>query len=383
MWRDLVDGRVIALGSGNPRNGESGSVLVMVIIVIMVMLTVGITTLMVSATDSKIIVPSSKQQAEVTVPVVKVTGVTVSPKVLSLITGPSSFSKTVTATVKPENATNKNVEWISSNPSVATVNQNGVVTAVAVGTAVITARTLDGGFSDTCLVTVAVPGPYLINPDESIIFITLPNNYVAPSGHVLVVPAGSDLSGLATTGHSHINWTADAGMIIEVNLNNLGSSSFTFTASNEDADIIIATNVHLDPHKALTINAGRDIIICNIEISAGDEIYMNAGRDIKACGATVTSSKDHMTLIAAGNIWVNGASLTTTGGNANMILIAGLDIVAQSGFFDCKNNLLFTAGDTIYVTGATFKDKNNVAKASPDGINIDGAPASGAINYTG
>ncbi|MBU4553867.1 MAG: hypothetical protein KKG26_02765, partial [Firmicutes bacterium] len=59
----MVDGRVIALGSGNPRNGESGSVLVMVIIVIMVMLTVGITTLMVSATDSKIIVPSSKQQA--------------------------------------------------------------------------------------------------------------------------------------------------------------------------------------------------------------------------------------------------------------------------------------------------------------------------------
>ncbi len=329
----------------------------MVIIVIMVMLTVGITTLMVSATDSRIIVPPPKQQAGVSV--VRVTRVTVSPTVLSLITGPSPTSATLTATVYPENATNKGVTWSSANPSVATVDQNGLVTAVAAGTAVITARTLDGGFSDTCLVTVAVPGPYLIKPDESIIFITLPNNYVAPSGHVLVVPAGSNL---AIVQNQDITWTAPSGMIIEVDLRNLGASSFTFVSGNEDADIVIAADVHLDPHKQLTIIAGRDIVIEGIKITAGSSVYLEAGRDIKA----------------------NKVLLTTSGGNANTDLIAGRDIWVESAHIDSKNgNLVFTAGNTIYVNGATLKDKNNIAKASPVGVNIDGIPIFGQINSDG
>ena len=357
-----MDGRVIALGSGNPRNGESGSVLVMVIIVIMVMLTVGITTLMVSATDSRIIVPPPKQQAGVSV--VGVTHVTVSPETLSLITGPSPTSKTLTATVYPTNATNKGVIWRSANPSVATVSEIGVVTAVGAGTTVITVTTWDGGFSDTCTVTVTAPGqPYEITPGGDIIFITLPNNYQAPPGHVLVVPAGSTL---AIQHNQDITWTAASGMIIEVDLWNLGSSSFTFSAVNPDADIVFTTNVRLDPHKKITINAGRDIIICNIVISAGDTVYLNAGRDIKACGVR----------------------LTTLGGS-NTSLIAGRDILVQSAHIDSWNgDLVFTAGTidkpgTINVTGATLKDKNNIAKVSPVGVNIVGVPASGAIDNTG
>ena len=53
-------------------------------------------------------------------------------------------TETLIATVLPADATNKNVEWSSNNPSVATVS-NGVVTAVSVGDAVITVRSVDGG----------------------------------------------------------------------------------------------------------------------------------------------------------------------------------------------------------------------------------------------
>lgn len=59
----------------------------------------------------------------------------------------------LTATVNPSNATNKNVSWSSDNGSVATV-ENGTITAVAEGTATITVTTQDGGFTDTCTVTV-------------------------------------------------------------------------------------------------------------------------------------------------------------------------------------------------------------------------------------
>lgn len=61
------------------------------------------------------------------------------------------------ATVNPSNATNKKVTWKSSNTKVATVDNNGKVTAVAKGTATITATTEDGKKTDTCNVTVNVP----------------------------------------------------------------------------------------------------------------------------------------------------------------------------------------------------------------------------------
>jgi len=64
-------------------------------------------------------------------------------------------SETLTATVEPSDASNKNVSWSSSNPGVAAVNK-GVVTAVGEGTAVITVTTEDGGFTATCTVTVTI-----------------------------------------------------------------------------------------------------------------------------------------------------------------------------------------------------------------------------------
>lgn len=67
--------------------------------------------------------------------------------------------ETLTATVGPANATNKEVTWTSSDESVVTVDENGGVTAIAEGTAIITVETVDGGFTADTAVTVEAALP--------------------------------------------------------------------------------------------------------------------------------------------------------------------------------------------------------------------------------
>ena len=84
--------------------------------------------------------------------VIPITGITLSKTAASIKAGDT---ETLTATVSPDNATNKTLTWSSSNTAVATVDENGVVTGVSAGTATITATAHDGsGVSASCIVTV-------------------------------------------------------------------------------------------------------------------------------------------------------------------------------------------------------------------------------------
>ncbi len=80
-----------------------------------------------------------------------VMSISVSPATLRIEVGDTS---TLAATILPSNATNKTVTWGSGAPTVATVDADGTVTALASGSATITAATIDGGFKAECIVTV-------------------------------------------------------------------------------------------------------------------------------------------------------------------------------------------------------------------------------------
>lgn len=91
-----------------------------------------------------------KSEAPVIVPV---TGVEVTPATASLALS-GTTTQQLTATVSPVDASDPSGAWSSDDESIATVDADGLVTAVAAGTANITFTTTDGAKTDACAVTV-------------------------------------------------------------------------------------------------------------------------------------------------------------------------------------------------------------------------------------
>ncbi|GAA3617722.1 hypothetical protein GCM10022396_40410 [Flavivirga amylovorans] len=111
----------------------------------------GTVTITVTATDGGYPATCTVNVGSIT----NVTGVSVSPTSASLLVGQTIG---LTETVNPNNANDKTVVWSSNNTSVATVNSNGLVTAIGDGSATITVTTNDGGFTATSTITVTSSG---------------------------------------------------------------------------------------------------------------------------------------------------------------------------------------------------------------------------------
>ena len=99
---------------------------------------------------------SKTSYADVTVQTgaIAVTGLSINPTSASINTGET---KQFSAVVTPLGASNKTVTWSSDNEAVATVDANGLVKAIAKGTANITATSQDGNYKATAVVSVAIP----------------------------------------------------------------------------------------------------------------------------------------------------------------------------------------------------------------------------------
>lgn len=192
-------------------------------------------------------------------PVVPVTGVSLNHSQLNLTVGNQS---TLIATVLPTNATNKSVNWYSSNPSVATVSSNGVVTALAAGTATITVTTVEGSFSASCTVNVSAP--------------VIPVTGVRVNPITLFLHEGGPTATLTTTvepsnaTNKAVTWSSSNPSIATVNngvVTPVGQGTATITVTTVDggfsasctvnvsALIIPVTGVSLD-RNTLNLNVG-------------------------------------------------------------------------------------------------------------------------------
>lgn len=115
-----------------------------------------------STTETSTTQPSSTTETKPQV--VKATGISLNTNKLALTRYGTDVKAKLTATVTPNETTNKNVKWTSSNNKIATVDENGYVTAKGKGVARITATTTDGSnLSATCTVTVKQMVTMIVN----------------------------------------------------------------------------------------------------------------------------------------------------------------------------------------------------------------------------
>ena len=143
-------------------------------------------------------------------------GVTVAPSDVTLTA--AGATEALTATVTPENATDRTVTWDSSDESVATVSADGVVTAVANGEATITAAAngaaAGADVKGTASVTVRIPANVTFRANAGTDVVTgMPGNTTVAIGQSLSKPAETPLR----TGYKFKGWsrTADGAVLAD------------------------------------------------------------------------------------------------------------------------------------------------------------------------
>ncbi|WP_158022036.1 Ig-like domain-containing protein [Flammeovirga pacifica] len=143
----------------------------------------------------------------------------------------------VTAEVLPENAYNKTVLWTSSNQGVASVNAEGTVTGLALGSTVIRGTTQDGGL--VAEVTVQVKSQVVVQPTT----ITIPSDItVFPNGQLQINPVFDPV----WTTETDINWSS-SNSLVTVDNNGLitaggATGTFTLTATSASSASVVATS---------------------------------------------------------------------------------------------------------------------------------------------
>ena len=227
---------------------------------------------------------------------VAVASVSLNKNTLSLKVG---ASETLTATVAPANATNKNVIWSVTAGDAVTVSASGAVTAVKEGTATVTVTTQDGDKTATCTVTVTNNGGGEENPPvdkQDVTFNASTDISAAPaSGATLVegVTTNGDL-GYGTTSRDVYHPSLDGGKStiknrVQLNGNAKGikfnleaNATVLVYASGADANSVGSLQLYVAGEKSgdiVSIGKGgdKDVGVAEFSFNANTEYEIRRG----------------------------------------------------------------------------------------------------------
>ena len=244
----------------------------------------------------------------VTAAPVAVTGITLDKTALSL---GAEDKEQLTATIAPEDATNTNVTWTTSDDKIATVSATGEVTAIGEGVATITATTEDGGKTATCIVTVADRPGFMFygkKNKKSVYFDGVELKFGEDDAVVAAVLAGNDYYGITNGGKLYKN-----GVIIT------------------DENIVPSSNV----------NSIRDFFM------AGESFYVRGAQDGKEC------------------YWKDGQKQEITKGSTTEsvwgICVLGSDVFIATSDYKVKHIY-------VYKNGVKIADIDNIADMTVKGM---------------
>ena len=234
---------------------------------------------------------------------VAVTGVTLNKTELILDTG---GSETLTATVAPADATNQKVTWKSDKPEIATVDDNGKVTAVKAGTATVTVTTRDGGKTATCRVTVS-------DREIKVTEITLAALaiYVGESKAITATVKPDDATNKTLTWKSSDETVATVDATGKVTGKKIGTATITATAQDGSGVSGSCTVTVLSPVKKVTVTPATMTLGQNesYTLKATVEVF-GSGTDT---GVTWTSSDTTIaTVDATGKVTATDKTGTVT-----------------------------------------------------------------------
>ena len=234
---------------------------------------------------------------------VSVTGISLSENDLFLNKGQSH---TLKATVLPDDATDKTVQWTTSDASVATVDQNGTVNAIASGNATITASA--GGKSATCAVTVIIPVTSITLNKTSL---TLEKG---TSGTLTATVSPQDAT------NKEVKWTSSDISIASVDQNGtviaIKGGDATITASVEGFSATCAVSVFV-PVSSISLNKTE------LTLLVGDTAQLEA-----------TIHPDDATDKTVNWYTSDPEIVSVDGGKITAVNFGIADITAQAGYMD-------------------------------------------------
>ena len=243
---------------------------------------------------------------------VGVTGVSLNKETTTLTVG---GTETLTATVRPDDATDKSVTWLSDNTNVATVDTNGLVTAVGVGTANITVTSnSDSTKNASCSVTV--------NPATYNVLLTGGSNATISGGST----SQSELSGAMET----VTYTANSGYHF-ADFTDITQNGITVTKTSDSVVTVSGiptADVNIVVPDAIAKTQISYTVTFNVENGSWDE----GGSDAQT--VTLTGYEGDTLNLAASQIPAVGSNPDATykAGSWDTIPTAGMAITADTTF---------------------------------------------------
>ena len=192
----------------------------------------------------------------------------------------------LTATVLPENATNKNVKWYSNNDKVVAIDQNGLLTAKSSGTAIITVTAQNGTLQDTCI----------INVTDNEAKITISKDWL-----VLELDEITQLSAIVEPNTEELVWSSTDEKVVSVNekgvvtANSIGRATIIVsTKDGRSKDTCVV--------KVIDSKSNSNIQTIKYEITINFIFNINPGTKLEEFKDSISSNTEYQIYDENGNI---------------------------------------------------------------------------------